>query len=331
MADYFTLLSRAVASLGQNTKVARDALYNRARDVLVNQLRAADPPWTDAQIEAEAASLESAIRQVEFEVWRSSGRPRGTPNEASPPQRQIEAAEDADAETDPAPQRTQRSFSTALIGAIGAVVLAIVAAGGYAYLSRPGAKPQVTAAPAATSADSKPNVRQKAAARKTIGAASGKSAETTNSPLPYVLRRQLVYYRSTYPAGTIIVIKSQHMLYQVRAETVALRYSIGIGPKCSDAAGLHRIVRKEMSPAWPPASAGSQPPATPASAGERRIDSPLGAAILYLNDIEYGIHGTDRPNAIGQNSAFGCFLLVDDDISDLYGRVPVDTRVVITN
>ncbi len=332
MADYFTLLSRAVASLDHNTRDAREALYNRARTVLFDQLRAANPPWSDAQIKTEAASLEAAIRQVESDISRSGGRPRAAANPATPSRRPIDTAENADEDTEQAAPTAQtvqtalRSLSPTLIGVIGAVILAIVAAGGYAYLSRPGAKSSTTAVRTAGDAGSKPNGRQQPAGRKTTGK-DQKGADTTNSVLPYVLRRQFVYYRSTYPPGTIVIVKSQHMLYQVRAETVALRYSIAIGPKCLDSAGLHRVVRKDGSSASPSAAVGSPPPATPASVSN---GSP-GAPVLYLNDLENGIHGTDKTSVIGQNSSFGCFLLAGDDITDLYERTPLDTRVVITN
>ena len=157
--------------------------------------------------------------------------------------------------------------------------------------------------------------------QKTVSAAKRKAADTEASNLSYELRRQLVFYRSTYPPGTIIIAKSQHVLYMVRGATVALRYSIAIGPKCQDVAGLHRVSGKDTSPVWPPAPSGT----------EHHPDSRLGTRILYLTGVDYGINGTDKPNTIGQDSPFGCFLLADDDINDLYDRTPVDTRVVVMN
>jgi lipoprotein-anchoring transpeptidase ErfK/SrfK len=325
VADYFTLLSRAVASLPHNTRDAREALYNRARSVLVDQLRASDPPLSDAQIEAETASLGSSIRQIEFEIRQSTARRTREPQNEPRPRRRIDAAENtvADSDWEQAPQTTRRSLSPALIGVVGAIVLAVVAAGSYAYLSRPSTKPSATAVQTGgtSTPPSRPGAPQQGANKKTVSAGKGKTADTDASALPYVLRRQLVFYRSTYPPGTILIAKSQHMLYQIRAETVALRYSIAVGAKCLDTAGMHRVLGKETSPVWPPAPSGS----------EHRPDSRLGARILYLSDIDYGIHGTDKPNVIGQNSAFGCFLLADDDVTDLYDRTPLDTRVVITN
>ena len=44
MADFYPLLSRAIASLPDNTPEARQSLYERARSVLLSQLRSLDPP-----------------------------------------------------------------------------------------------------------------------------------------------------------------------------------------------------------------------------------------------------------------------------------------------
>ena len=78
---------------------------------------------------------------------------------------------------------------------------------------------------------------------KTPVAASGK-AETpvADSDLTsYSLRRQRVFYRTTQPAGTLIVSRKQRFLYLVQSNQFAVRYSIGVGPDCSDLVGLFRI------------------------------------------------------------------------------------------
>ena len=57
--------------------------------------------------------------------------------------------------------------------------------------------------------------------------------------------------------------------------------------------------------------------------------NPLGARAMYLGDTDYRIHGTNQPETIGQAISSGCFRLVNDDVIDLYDRVPVGTRVII--
>ncbi len=74
MADYYPLISRAVANLGPSTPEQRRDLYARATNALIGQLRNSDPPITEADITRERLSLEDAIGRVETEV--AGGRVR---------------------------------------------------------------------------------------------------------------------------------------------------------------------------------------------------------------------------------------------------------------
>ncbi len=67
MADYFPLITRAVAELEKNTGESRRALYQRSRTALLGQLRRGTPPYTEAEIMRERLALEEAIRRVEAE------------------------------------------------------------------------------------------------------------------------------------------------------------------------------------------------------------------------------------------------------------------------
>jgi len=82
MADYYPLISRAVAGLEKNTGEARRALYERARTALVAQLRGVTPALGESDITRERLALEEAIRKVEAEAAR---RARTAP--PSPPSR----------------------------------------------------------------------------------------------------------------------------------------------------------------------------------------------------------------------------------------------------
>ena len=57
--------------------------------------------------------------------------------------------------------------------------------------------------------------------------------------------------------------------------------------------------------------------------------NPLGARALYLGDTLFRIHGTNQPSTIGTFVSSGCIRLTNDDITDLYRRVKVGTRVVV--
>ena len=57
--------------------------------------------------------------------------------------------------------------------------------------------------------------------------------------------------------------------------------------------------------------------------------NPLGARAMYLGSSLYRIHGSNEPHTIGTAVSSGCFRLTNDDVTDLYGRVRVGTRVVV--
>ena len=69
MADYYPLIARAIAGLDPNAPgESRRALYERARTVLIAQLRSVQPPLSESEITRERLSLEEAVRKVESEA-----------------------------------------------------------------------------------------------------------------------------------------------------------------------------------------------------------------------------------------------------------------------
>ena len=58
-------------------------------------------------------------------------------------------------------------------------------------------------------------------------------------------------------------------------------------------------------------------------------DNPLGARAMYLGGSLYRIHGSNEPHTIGQAVSSGCIRMTNDDVTDLYERVRVGTRVVV--
>ncbi|HEY4775819.1 MAG TPA: hypothetical protein VIH40_13490, partial [Xanthobacteraceae bacterium] len=70
MADYYPLITRAVAGLEKNTGEARRALYDRARNALLEQLSGVTPPLPESDIRRERLALEEAIRKVEGDAAR---------------------------------------------------------------------------------------------------------------------------------------------------------------------------------------------------------------------------------------------------------------------
>ena len=84
MADYYPLISRAVAGLEKNSGENRRALYERARKALVDQLRGVQPALTETDITRERLALEEAIRKVETDAARQMRQTPPPPIERKP-------------------------------------------------------------------------------------------------------------------------------------------------------------------------------------------------------------------------------------------------------
>jgi lipoprotein-anchoring transpeptidase ErfK/SrfK len=145
------------------------------------------------------------------------------------------------------------------------------------------------------------------------------------------LRRQLVDYRTSEPAGTLIVDTPNTYLYLVLGTGKALRYGIGVGREGFTWSGEERVSRMSQWPDWhPPADMLERQPYLPRfMAGGP--GNPLGARALYLGKSIYRIHGTNQPSTIGKFVSSGCIRLLNEDIEDLYRRVNLGTRVVVLN
>jgi lipoprotein-anchoring transpeptidase ErfK/SrfK len=141
--------------------------------------------------------------------------------------------------------------------------------------------------------------------------------------------KQIVFYRTNEPAGTVVIVTAERYLYLVQGKNRAIRYGIGVGRQGFTWSGLQKISRKQEWPDWrpPPEMIERQPYLPRFMAGGP--GNPLGARALYLGQTEYRIHGTNQPDTIGHAVSSGCFRLVNDDVIDLFDRVPVGTRVII--
>ena len=142
-------------------------------------------------------------------------------------------------------------------------------------------------------------------------------------------QRQEVDFTGRQPAGTIVIDTQNKFLYLVEAPGRALRYGIGVGRPGFVWVGTKTITRKAEWPGWtPPPEMIKRRPDLP-SHMVGGIANPLGARAMYLGSTLYRIHGTNEPDTIGTNVSSGCIRLTNEDVSDLYGRVKVGTRVVV--
>jgi lipoprotein-anchoring transpeptidase ErfK/SrfK len=142
-------------------------------------------------------------------------------------------------------------------------------------------------------------------------------------------RRQDVAYDGPHRPGTIVIDTPNKFLYLVQPGGRALRYGIGVGRPGFEWAGAKTVTRKAQWPDWrPPAQMLKRRPDLPRFM-EGGPDNPLGARALYLGSSLYRIHGTNEPHTIGQAVSSGCIRMTNDDVTDLYGRVGVGTRVIV--
>ena len=76
MTDYYSVLARAVVNLEAEDGGAREELYERARKIIISELRKQNPKISALTITREQAALEAAIRKLEAEL-----QPRAKNNE----------------------------------------------------------------------------------------------------------------------------------------------------------------------------------------------------------------------------------------------------------
>lgn len=149
-------------------------------------------------------------------------------------------------------------------------------------------------------------------------------------------RRQIVEYDARDAPGTIVVDTQHRYLYLVLAGARALRYGVGIGRDGFSWSGGGIIKLKRMWPTWtPPAEMiERQPELEPYRNGMAPgLENPLGSRALYIfeggRDTLYRIHGTSDARSIGQAVSSGCVRLLNQDVIDLYDRVPLNTSIVV--
>jgi lipoprotein-anchoring transpeptidase ErfK/SrfK len=142
-------------------------------------------------------------------------------------------------------------------------------------------------------------------------------------------------YISATP-GTIVVDPSRKFLYLVQDGGRSMRYGIGVGREGFAWSGDAVIKSKQEWPKWfPPLEMQARDPeaAKYPNGMEGGLRNPLGARALYLyqgnKDTLYRLHGTNDPRSIGKAVSSGCVRLLNQDIIDLYGRVPLGTKVVV--
>lgn len=154
--------------------------------------------------------------------------------------------------------------------------------------------------------------------------------------------RQVVNYDGGEPSGTIIIDPNDHFLYLTDGQGGAIRYGVGVGRQGFAWSGTAQIHDKREWPDWyPPKEMMARDPSIKAEMATLQSGigmhggpgNPLGARAMYLfqgsKDTLYRIHGTIEPYTIGSSISSGCIRMINQDVIDLYSRVPVGTTVEV--
>jgi lipoprotein-anchoring transpeptidase ErfK/SrfK len=147
--------------------------------------------------------------------------------------------------------------------------------------------------------------------------------------MPARWKRQTISYATREAPGTIIIDTPNRYLYYVLGGGLAIRYGIGVGRDGFTWSGVQSVTKKAEWPDWtpPPEMIARQPYLPRYMAGGP--GNPLGARAMYLGGTVYRIHGTNAPQTIGTHVSSGCIRLTNEDVSNLYSRVNVGTKVIV--
>lgn len=154
--------------------------------------------------------------------------------------------------------------------------------------------------------------------------------------------RKTVYYPISEDPGTIIIDTQNRFLYLIEGGGRAIRYGVGVGREGFSWSGVATIRNKQEWPDWYPPKemiarqADLRRQLTELQSGlgmPGGSRNPLGARAMYLwqgnKDTLYRIHGTFEPWTIGQSVSSGCIRMINQDVMDLYERVPMGAKVVV--
>lgn len=143
--------------------------------------------------------------------------------------------------------------------------------------------------------------------------------------------REVVSFSPSVAPRQIIVSFGDRKLYWVHAKGEAISYPIAVPREQSRWSGTTAVSSKRVNPTWTPtAEMRRENPKLPAFMPGGHPQNPLGVRAMYLGSSMYRIHGTDAPWTIGTAVSKGCIRMYNEDVLDLYPRIPVGTKVTVT-
>lgn len=143
--------------------------------------------------------------------------------------------------------------------------------------------------------------------------------------------RHTVVFIPEFERGEIIVSFADRRLYHVTQKGRATSYPIAVPREQSRWEGKTVVSMKRENPPWTPTTdMKRENPRLPSWVPGGHPMNPLGVRALYLGATTYRIHGTDAPWTIGQAVSKGCIRMYNEDVLELYPKIPVGTRVTVT-
>jgi len=121
---------------------------------------------------------------------------------------------------------------------------------------------------------------------------------------------------------SIVVDKSQNLLFLKVGDEIVKTYVVSTGKNNSTPVGVFKIVNKQPNPTWFKAGAVVAP---------NSPDNILGTRWLGIEAKGYGIHGTTMPEELGKQVTLGCVRMRNEEVEELYDIVPVGTEVTIVD
>jgi lipoprotein-anchoring transpeptidase ErfK/SrfK len=123
---------------------------------------------------------------------------------------------------------------------------------------------------------------------------------------------------------TVLINKSQNVLFLKSGEEVFKIYHVSTGKDNITPAGAFKIATKIENPVWFKNGGPPIPSESP--------DNELGSRWMgFDTDPHYGIHGTLHPETIGRQVTDGCVRMKNEDVEEIFDIIPVGTEVVIQN
>ena len=148
--------------------------------------------------------------------------------------------------------------------------------------------------------------------------------------------RRRIKYKTEEPVGSIVVDTERFYLYLVEKGGTAMRYGVSLGKEGFAWSGRAKVGWKRKWPTWtpPPEMLERKPEFAKYAKGmPGGPENPLGARALYImqggKDTLYRIHGTPSYWSIGRRASSGCVRMINQDVIDLYNRVPNGAPIVV--